>query len=208
MNKFVWKIEYSLTLMAIFVVILFMVPTSFTSHTAEYISRWNDAYNKVDYMFTAMSAHAESEIVLGIKNAKDNEKRENMMVHLVKPYLRLEELDRKYKPRYMNGSVVKDNDYYKFNNLYISDNERVVGIKVINFSDTSKPAFIMMFDMNGIKGPNTWGKDIYGVSIFFDGTIKALGYDKSIDELKKDCSPKGTGISCSYFYRIGGEFNE
>jgi hypothetical protein len=26
--------------------------------------------------------------------------------------------------------------------------------------------------------------------------------------LKKDCSTEGTGVSCSYYYRIGGEFNE
>ena len=69
-------------------------------------------------------------------------------------------------------------------------------------------AVIMMFDMNGLKGPNTWGKDIYGINIFTDGKITPIGTGWDLEDLKKDCSETGTGISCSHYYRIGGEFNE
>ncbi len=207
-KHFLWKMEYSLTLMAIFIWILFIIPVSFTSKTAEYISRWNDAYNKIDYMFTAMGAQADSDIARGIKNAESNEVREKLMIQLVKPYLRLQELDRKYKQYYMNGDTVKTGDYYYFGSLYLSDNNKIVGIKDVNNSDMNSPAFLMLVDMNGIKKPNTWGKDIYGVNIYSDGGIRDLGFDKSIDYLKQDCSEKGSGVFCSHFYRIGGGFSE
>lgn len=29
-----------------------------------------------------------------------------------------------------------------------------------------------------------------------------------MSELKKDCSESGTGVSCSYYYKIGGGFDE
>ncbi len=66
----------------------------------------------------------------------------------------------------------------------------------------------MMFDMNGIKGPNIWGKDIFGINIYIDGKITPLGYDWNLEELKQDCSEHGSGVSCSHYYRIGGDFNE
>ena len=39
-------------------------------------------------------------------------------------------------------------------------------------------------------------------------TESEKGLVEDIDDVKKDCSETGTGVSCSYYYRIGGEFNE
>ena len=64
----------------------------------------------------------------------------------------------------------------------------------------------MLFDINGILPPNRWGKDIYGVSIFDGGKIEPFGFELDMKELKKDCLD--TGISCSYYYKIGGGFEE
>ena len=211
MKKHFWKIEYSITLMVIFAVFLLIVPISFSSHEAKFISKWNETYNNVDYMFSAMSAQADSDIVKGIKNATSYDKRELLMIQMVKPYLRLEEnefLISRYKQHLMNGKCVTKDDLYYFDNLYYSKTNKIVGIKDIMNERENTPGFMMMFDMNGIKGPNTWGKDIYGIKIYSDGKIAALGKGLSANEMKNDCSATGTGISCSYFYRIGGEFNE
>ena len=108
----------------------------------------------------------------------------------------------------MNGNKVGKNDEFYFEKFYNSYNGNIIGIKDIKDDDVYHPGFIMMFDMNGIKGPNMWGKDIYGINIFSDGKITPLGTGWDIEDLKKDCSEQGTGISCSYYYRIGGEFNE
>ena len=212
MKKRFWKIEYSITIFVIFGIILLLLPSSLiSSKEAAYISRWNETYHKMDYIFTAMAAQADSDIVKSFKKAKTNEEREQLMIRLVKPYLRLteqDELTSRYTPYYMNGTKVSPNDEYYFDNLYLSKNNIIIGIKDILDDNHYHPAFIMMFDMNGLKGPNTWGKDIYGMNIYVDGKITPLGYNWDLENLKQDCSNNGSGISCSYYYRIGGEFNE
>ena len=177
MKKHFWKLEYSITLMFAFAIILFAIPISFTSHEAKYISRWNETYNKVDYMFSAMSAQADSDIVKGLKNATTNDKRELYMMYLVRPYLRLHENDyilSHYKQHFMNGMLVSPSQIYYFDKLYISDGGKVVGIKDINNNKPNTPGFMMMFDMNGMQGPNAWGKDIYGIKIYSDGRKRRI----------------------------------
>lgn len=212
MRKRFWKIEYSITIFVIFAIILLLIPSSFiTSKEATYIHKWNETYNKVDYMFTAMTAQANENIVKGFHRAKTNEAREQLMITLVKPYLRIQEEDAlktNYNQYYMNGNKVKPTDPFYFDRLYNSNNGQIIGIKDIKDDDIYHPGFIMLFDMNGLKGPNTWGKDIYGINIFVDGKITPIGAGWNIDNVKQDCSETGTGVSCSYYYRIGGEFNE
>ena len=108
MNKRIWRIEYSLTICAIFAAILFFIPTSFSSKAAVNISKWNSEYNKIEYMFSAMAAQAESEIVQNMKNAKSYNEREKYMIKLVKPYLRLSDrlTPKKYVQHYMNGKII------------------------------------------------------------------------------------------------------
>jgi hypothetical protein len=191
---------------------LLLIPSRFiSSKEATYISKWNDAFRKMEYIFTAMNAQADTEIIKNFKQAKNNQERENIMMRLVKPYLRITEQDEitdKYNLSYMNGSKVKKDDFFYFDNLYKTSSNTIVGIKDIKDEDVFHPVFIMMFDMNGFKGPNTWGKDVYGINIFIDGNITPLGTGKDLEELKKDCSSVGSGISCSHYYRIGGEFKE
>jgi hypothetical protein len=212
MKKHFWKIEYSITFFVIFAVVLLLIPTRFiASKEAAYISKWNETFNKMEYIFTAMNAQADSEILKSFKRAKNNQERENIMMRLVKPYLRISEQDEvanKYNLSYMNGEKVKKDDIFYFDTLYKTSTNSIVGIKDIKDEDVFHPVFIMMFDMNGLQGPNVWGKDVYGINIFIDGNITPIGTGKDMEELKKDCSSVGRGVYCSHYYRIGGEFNE
>ena len=212
MKKHHWKIEYSITIFVIFAIVLLFIPSRFIeSKEASRISVWNEIFHKMEYVFNAMNAHAEADIVKGFKNAKDNVTRENMMMNMVKPYIRIfsqDELNKKYAPLYMNKRKVEKDDEYYFDNFYLTSNNRIVGIKDVKDHDIYHPAFRMLFDVNGLKGPNTWGKDIFGLNIFVDGKISPLGAGRDIEELRKDCSESGTGVYCSYYYRIGGEFKE
>jgi len=212
MKKRFWKIEYSITIFVIFAIILMLIPTRFiSSKEASYIAKWNEYFHKMEYIFSAMNAQVDSNIVKGFKNAKTNQDRENLMMQLVKPYLRLREddnLSKKYNYQFMNGNKVSKDEFYYFDSLYYSESGKIVGIKDIKDDDIYHPAFIMMFDVNGLKGPNTWGRDVFGVNIFVDGKISPIGAGNTIEELQQDCSQEGTGVTCSYYYRIGGEFNE
>ncbi len=212
MRKRFWKIEYSITIFVVFAALLLMIPSSvISSKEATYISKWNDTFHKIEYVFNAMAAQADAEIIKSFKKAKNNHERETIMIKLVKPYLRIsedDEITRKYDLYYMNGVKLKPEDEYYFDNVYLSEKSTIIGIKDIIDDDIYHPGFLMMFDMNGIKGPNTWGRDVYGINIFTDGKITPIGAGWDIDDLKKDCSPVGSGVSCSYYYRIGGEFSE
>ncbi len=212
MKKRFWRIEYSLTLIVIFATALMLIPTQIiSSKEASYISNWNDTYHKVEYIFNAMAAHADADIVKSFKRAKTNHAREELMKNLVKPHLRITEDDaikKHYKPHYMNGEKIQKTDDYFIEKFYLNKNGKIMGIKDIKDDDIFHPAFIMAFYMNGLKGPNAWGRDIFGVNIFVDGKITPIGAGWDIEDLKKDCSTEGTGVSCSYYYRIGGEFNE
>ena len=211
MKKRFWKIEYSYTFIVIFTVFLFMIPTSFSSKNAKLISRWNEIYTKLDYIFTAMSAQADSDIIKGLKSAQTSDVREYYMMLLAKSYLDVTDagkLKSKYQPLYMNGSQVEENNRYAFENYYMHSSGAIVGIKDLENKDERSPGFVMLVDLNGIKKPNMWGKDIYGINIFLDGKITPLGYDWTVEDMKRDCSENGTGISCSHYYRIGGNFSE
>lgn len=205
-DKRFWKLEYSITLIALFAFVLLLVPTSLQSTVqAKFITRWKDCFNRISYMKDVISNQAESDILKSFKHAKTEEDREHLIINLVKPYFRLneEKFPKHYHPKYMNKKRVKKADFYHFDDIYYTDNKIIVGIKDVD--EIATPMFMMMFDINGMLPPNTWGKDIFGAKIY-ENKIEAFGEDLSIDEMREDCSPEGTGLSCSYYYKIGGNF--
>lgn len=212
-KKRFWKLEYSITLFVIFGLIMLFVPIKIENYfQASLITKWNDRYNKVAYMFTVINAQTDDEILKSFAEAKTAEQREKLLLQLVKPYLRIHQTDkfpRRYKPKFMNGDRVAKKDYYYFNELYFADNGmQIVGIKDLVKHGNNSPWFMMMFDINGVLPPNTWGKDIFGIYIYDEGKIRPFGYEKNMEALAEDCSESGKGVDCSYFYRIGGEFND
>ncbi len=212
-KKKFWKLEYSITLFVLLGLIMLFVPVKIENYfQASLISKWNDRYNKVAYMFTVINAQTDDEILKSFADAKTADQREKLLLQLVKPYLRIHQTDkfpRRYRPKFMNGSRVPKDDYYYFNELYFADNGmQVVGIKDLVKHENNSPWFMMMFDINGVLPPNMWGKDIFGIYILDEGKIRPFGYKKSMEALAEDCSETGKGVDCSYFYRIGGEFND
>ena len=68
MKKHFWKIEYSITIFVIFAIVLLFIPTRIiSSKEASFVSHWNDAYNKMNYIFSAMNAQADSDIIKSLK---------------------------------------------------------------------------------------------------------------------------------------------
>ena len=211
-RKHYWKLEYSIALFVFIGVLLLIMPLSIEStRQANFISKWNEKLNRVEYMFSVMNAHITDDMLKSMSRAKTPQERESLLLTLIKPYMRIN-IDgksiRHYHPRYMNGTRVYKGQTYFFDEFYLAENNTIVGIKDIQSDKSDDVLFIMMFDMNGILPPNRWGKDIFGINIYDGGKIEPFGFDKEMSELKKDCSDVGTGISCSYYYKIGGGFEE
>ena len=85
-----------------------------------------------------------------------------------------------------NGSFVCLDDYGSGPML------NTYGIKT-----NSGMTLVFNIDTNGVKPPNTFGKDIYILG-FKEETGKLVpgGSDVTIDEQEKDCSKTGTGFFC------------
>lgn len=211
-KKHYWKLEYSIALFVMFGVILLIMPFSIeNTRQANFISKWNETYNRIEYMFSVINAHISDDMIKSFDKADTPDAREKLLLTIVKPYLRINTSNypiRHYRPRYINGSRVYKGQRYFFDDFYFAENNTIVGIKDIKSDKADDVFFLMMFDINGLLPPNRWGKDIYGVNIYDGGKIKPFGFDMSMSELKKDCSEAGTGISCSYYYKIGGGFDD
>ena len=211
-KKKFWHTEYSVTLLVLFAVIMLFMPMSIRSKTqALYISRWNERYNRLDYMFSVINTHISDDIIKSYNEAKTSAQKEKILLALIKPYLRIDtekNPPKHYRPRYMNNAKVYKGQTYYFEEFYFAEKNSIIGIKDVPRLNPHDPIFLLMFDINGLLPPNRWGKDIFGVNIYEGGTIEPFGSNLSMDKLKQDCSPEGTGISCSYYYKIGGGFDE
>lgn len=212
-KKNYWKLEYSIAVFVMLGILLLIMPVSIeNSRQANFISKWNETYNRIEYMFSVINAHVTDDMIKSMNKAKNAQEREILLLTIVKPYLRINNFDypikKHYRPRYMNGTRVYKGQTYYFDDIHIADNNIIVGFKNVQTEKLNDPLFIMMLDINGIMPPNRWGKDIFGVNIYDGGRIEPFGADKDMNSLKQDCSDNGTGISCSYYYKIGGGFDD
>ena len=103
-----------------------------------------------------------------------------------------------YKIKYMNGDT--PDEKYTFNEIYNTDNGATMAFKWFDDAEDSGEDDIvglLMYDVNGKRSPNVWGKDIFGFNVY-KNKIEPLG--KYIDPMtvETDCSRQGTGMYCSY----------
>ena len=126
------KIEYTVTLLVIIAVVLMIIPFDFDNEAqADFISRWQDKYSRLEYMFSVISAHEKEEILKSFQRAKTADEREQLMINLIQPYFRIhkQELPRRYVPKFMNKISVPASSKYYFTDTYSSENGMIVGIK-------------------------------------------------------------------------------
>ncbi len=209
-KKRFWKLQYSVTIFVVIGVLLMIAPVSIeSSRQAYFISKWKEAYSRMEYVIQVIRAHISDDMIKNYNMAKTSEEKEQIVLMLLKPYLRLEpaKLPRQYHVSYMNKNRVTSGDDWFFKEYYYSDTGMIVGIKDLNRQSKDEPVFIMMFDVNGMLPPNTWGMDVYGI-VVYDTRVTAIGSEKPMDKLPQDCSKQGRGLYCSYYYLIGGEFED
>ena len=113
-----------------------------------------------------------------------------------------------YKYRFLNGrKVPKDSKYYVQDFVYSPDGNIMAGLNWMNPNcmDTDELCGIMVFDMNGVKLPNRFGLDVFGVNIYND-RLEPFGTGLSYRENQLNCRRLETGVTCSKFYLMGGQF--
>ncbi|MGN1124655.1 MAG: hypothetical protein ACI4SM_00575 [Candidatus Gastranaerophilaceae bacterium] len=207
-------VEISVVLFLVLLTVAIVVPNLVEDNKKlNVISQWKHVYRNIEYVFLAVKAQSNDIDVNTFKLAKNDEQREKFLYDLLNPYFRMQDsVDVKdYRVKFLNGKDVKPDDIYYITNLHTTSGGNIIGLKWLNVSKTKKnfksPVAILSYDLNGYKKPNKWGYDIFGVNIYVD-KLEPIG--KTLDEnmLKYDCSKKGKGLSCSYYYYIyGGKLN-
>ena len=108
-----------------------------------------------------------------------------------------------YKITYMNGTFPSNT--FKFKDYKITYSNAVIALKLLEKPQNDIQGYLM-YDVNGKNGPNTWGKDVFGLDIYSD-KFEPFGKSETITTQKQDCSKNGTGLFCSNYYLIGGNFD-
>ncbi|MBQ7764529.1 hypothetical protein IJ384_04065 [bacterium] len=193
MKKGFTIVEVSI-LLVIFLIVAFLVaPLSLDDTTqAKNISRWRNVQQEFSNIFFSINSQKDHSLLPF--NAVLDDIFASEIKGETKPY----------KITFMNGTY--PNVTYRFKDFKTTYSNAVLAIKL--FSDVKEDGLhgILMYDVNGKYRPNTWGKDVFGLYIYEDKFVP-FGKNEPISKQKQDCSRNGTGLFCSNYYLIGGNFD-
>lgn len=205
--------EISVVAALIVLTAIFIIPNLIEDNKKlNIISQWKNTYQNMEYVFSALKAQATENDNKEFLRAKTNAEKEQILYNLLTPYLRIEKeiTSKDYRLSYLDGKEVQKSDEYYISNFHYTNSGKIVGLKWLNtpVSIADKhPVAIMSIDLNGLEKPNKWGYDVFGVNIYTD-RVEPIGKTDDDYLMKSDCSPKGRGIACSYYYFIyGGQLN-
>ncbi|MBQ3310821.1 hypothetical protein IJG72_01955 [bacterium] len=176
------------------------------------ISKWKNSYKNIEYIFSVIYLQITDTDKIAFEKAPSIQEKEDLFIDLISPYFRITEPVEKtlYKISYLNGSSLKQKDEYFVSKFFYTNSGSIVGIKLLEDNLMGKalsPLAILLYDMNGITSPNKLGVDIFGVNVYKD-KIEPIGKLADIDLMRKDCSKKGKGLTCSYYYIYSENYND
>lgn len=185
-------IEVSI-LFVIFLIVAFLVAPLSLDDTmqAKNISRWRNVqqdFSNITYSINSIIEENELSYKEIFTKVIKNEIKEDAVP---------------YKVTLLDGS--RPNKMYLFDDFKLTYSNAVIAYKFDSELKDGALGFLM-YDVNGKTGPNVWGKDVFGYYIFEDKFVP-FGKYNSLSEQKSDCSSKGSGMSCSNYYLIGGNFD-
>ena len=137
-----------------------------------------------------------------------NTDREENQAEFKKTFLKVLENDMKndiksYRITFLNGTY--PNDTYRFKDFKNTYSNATLSVKLFE-SKQDNLYGVLMYDVNGKAGPNVWGKDVFGMNIYED-RFEPFCKSESVSRQKQDCSKDGTGLCCSRYYLMGGNFD-
>ena len=167
--------------------------TYFTYSNAKYaifISKWQRIFEEAKYSYLVFLTKKQDMSNLTNFFPVQREEKSN-----------LPKVINNHKYYFKNGKSLNSDSKYYIEKFYILEDNSLMGIKIL---DTEEKSGIIIFDMNGKKGPNRLGKDIFGVDIS-KNSIEPFGYKNTEEEIIRNCSIEKHGAFCSEFFLIGGQ---
>ena len=193
MKKGFTLIEVSILFVIFLIVALLVIPLSVDdTKKAKNIMIWKNVQQDFANIFNAINSYEQNQddsIMPVLSSVLDNSIKDNIET---------------YKITFLNGTF--PNPEYRFVDYKLTQSNAVMAIKFFDEPNENQIG-LLMYDVNGKKGPNVWGKDVFGYTVYKNKFVP-FGKDKIISEQKQDCSKRGTGLYCSNYYLIGGNFDK
>lgn len=179
-------------LFIIFLIVAFLVAPLSMDDTkqAGYTSKWRSVQNDFVNIFYTINTDREdnkTEFKTAFYKGLENDVKNDI---------------NSYRITFMNGTYPSDTYRFKeFKNTYSG---ATLSVKL--FDNQQEKRGILLYDVNGKSGPNTWGRDVFGLDIYED-RFEPFCKSEPISRQKQDCSKNGTGLCCSSYYLMGGSFD-
>ena len=192
MKKGFTIVEVSI-LFVIFLIVAFLVAPLSLDDTvqAKNISRWRSVqqdFSNIFYSINSYQEEKESSFKDALFAVLDNEVKEPISA---------------YKITYRNGTFPSNT--YRFKDFNLTLSNAAVSVKFFDEPQHNILGYLM-YDVNGKNGPNVWGKDVFGYNVY-ENKLEPFGKNESVSAQKQDCSKNGSGLYCSNYYLIGGNFD-
>lgn len=191
MRKGFTIIEVSILFVIFLIVALLVAPLSLDdTRQAKNTSRWRSVqqdFVNIFYSVNTKQSDEEVNFADAFETIMANEIKESM-----KPY----------RINFMDGTY--PNATYRFSDYNLTYSDAIVATKLFDNNQNGIKG-ILLYDVNGKSGPNVWGKDVFGMNIYSD-RFEPFCKEKPVSEQKQDCSKNGSGLCCSNYYLIGGNF--
>lgn len=175
---------------------------------AQRIATWKSFYPQLEYSFDLMAKDEKS----SLHTYKTDSKISGDV--FFKEFLHYTNFDEvlkerkffKYKHKYINGKRISLDSKYHADEFVKLKNGMVLAFSEIDRTDDiSLPVGLLFVDLDGKHSRNLIGKEVFVVKMYVD-RLEPFGYGSSIQDMKEDCSPVGSGLSCAAYYLVGGSF--
>ena len=179
-------------------------------HQAERVAVWKSVYSELDYSYKAM-AQKDPEIVKLYKSS-DNLNGALFFDNFLK-YCNVDKEKtrssnfKNYKHWFLNGKIIKKVSNYHADKFAVLKDGTLLAYSENTDAqgNPNEPFGILFADINGMKSKNIIGRDVF-IMYMYPDRLEPMGANSSLQDLKEDCSPVGSGLKCSAYYLTGGAF--
>lgn len=192
MKKGFTIIEVSI-LFVIFIIVAFLVAPLSVDDTiqAKNISKWRNVQQDFVNMFYSVNLQ---------KSVSDKDFKQIIEEIISKE---IKDVVKPYKIVYLNGTYPSST--YRFFEYKSTYSNATLAYKFFE-SPQNNLLGVLLYDINGKQAPNVWGKDVFGFNIY-DDRFEPFGKNESVSLQSQDCSKNGTGLYCSNYFLLGGDFD-
>lgn len=209
MKKAFSIMEITLFIFLIVVIAAILFPMNIIDRNqAQRIALWKSFYPQLLYAFDLMKKDEPDFLNAYNSDAKLNGTAffDEFMNYMNKESYLKESDYLTYRHKFFNGKIINRESKYRANKFVKLKNGMIISFSENDRKDNSQsPIGFLLVDIDGKYSRNLIGRDVFVVKMFAD-RIEPYGYGLSIQDMKEDCSPVGSGLDCAAYYLLGGSF--